>query len=261
VKSVTTSVLRAQSFISVPGGSCLTTTDTPTKAPALANIIIAHGLTGDRVGPVELLSRLSAELCSITATRVVRFDFRGSGDSPGEFSTTTFDGMASDFIAVACATCPAELPVVCAGISIGGVPAVMAAHNMQASGKRDIAAVVLMSSDLVENVRFAVDAIAAIRAGEFHLPAQFFREREGIHPRQLLAETGVPFLLVHGSADHKLVAAAPWFADRGGRVVQTEGDHLFETPAAREALLDAWVSFLTGEIKSLPGRTESSERG
>lgn len=251
MKSVVSSIRRAQSFLSVPGGSCLATIDTPADVPAVASIVIAHGLTGDRVGPVELLSRLSAQLCSITAAQVVRFDFRGSGDSPGEFSATTFNGMASDFVAVAYATCPSQLPVVCAGISIGGVPAVMAAHGMKTSGKRDIAAVVLMSSDLVENVRFAVDAVAAIREGEFHLPARFFREREGVRPRQLLVETAVPFLLVHGRADHKLVAAAPWFADHGGRVVQTDGDHLFETPAARQALIDAWVSFLTRESRRL----------
>jgi uncharacterized protein len=249
-------VAREQSLIDVPGGRCLVVVDQPTGRTAAATIVLAHGLTGDRVGPAQLLAQLSRQLCEQAGVRVVRFDFRGSGDSPGTFASTTFAGMSSDLVAVVRATCPAGQPLICAGISIGGVPAVMAAHELVHLHQVPVAAVVLMSSDLLEAGRFDVGRVAAIRNGEFHLPGRFFREREAIRPRQLLLEVRAPFLLVYGRRDAKVAAASEWVASHGGNVVAADSDHLFENDSARATLLGAWLTFLDRIAASISGDAE-----
>lgn len=243
-----TGVVREQLFTPVAGGHCLTVIDHPEPGPVHATIVLAHGLTGDRVGPVELLAQLSAQLCRTARARVVRFDLRGSGDSPGEFDRTSFAGMIEDFEVVASRHAEPGRPLVCAGISIGGVPAAVAAHQLWQQGRLEVAGVVLMSSDLIEGVRFGAAPVTPIRGGEFHLPQAFFREREAIRPRTLLQATGLPFLLVYGADDDKVATQSSWFSRNHGDVVAVAGDHLFESSAARAALLDAWMAFLTRVI-------------
>jgi pimeloyl-ACP methyl ester carboxylesterase len=206
-------------------------------------VILAHGLTGDRSGPAELLSGLSARLCAAAGVRVVRFDFRGSGDSGGEFGQTTFAGMTRAFAEIATRHAEPGRPVICAGISIGGVPAAVAACQLRREGPLDVAGVVLMSSDLIQGVRFGVAGLTAIRGGEFHLPQAFFRERERLYPRTLLSESGLPFLLIYGREDAKVAAETRWFAAHG-EVAELDSDHLFESSQARCALLGAWLKYL-----------------
>ncbi|WP_433475110.1 alpha/beta fold hydrolase [Spirillospora sp. CA-142024] len=254
------SVLREQVFTPVPGGACLTVVDRPADGPAAATVCIAHGLTGDRVGPAELLAQLSAELCRRARVRVVRFDMRGSGDSGGEFHETTFTGMTDDFAAVAAGHAPAGTPLVCAGISIGGVPAALGAHRLWRQGELQVAGVALMSSDLIEGIRFGTGGVTAIRGGEFHLPEAFFREREALRPRTLLLETGVPYMLVYGRHDAKIAAEAAWFSGHGGEVVEVDSDHLFESGTARAHLLTAWTRFLDHVLRP-PGRGNGRPTG
>ena len=225
-------------------GRCLTVVDDPVGVEPCGTVCLAHGLTGDRSGPAELLAQLAAELCRRCAVRVVRFDARGSADSGGTFEATTFAGMADDFVSVARAHTVPGLPLVAAGISIGGVPAVQAATRLAGDGPLRLGGVLLLSSDLIEGVRFAAEGRTAIRGGEFHLPPSFFRERERIRPRGELMALGVPSALVYGSADTKLADAAAWFAARGTEVTPVECDHLFESQRSRRVLFDACAAFV-----------------
>ncbi|SEG94243.1 putative redox protein [Actinacidiphila yanglinensis] len=253
-------VVREQLWVGPPGRRCLVVTDRPAAGDVLGTVCLAHGLTGDRAGPQDLLARLSARLCARLGVRVVRFDMTGSGDSECDFAATRFSGMAGDFVRVARATCPAGEPLVCAGISIGGVPAVMAAHELGLldDGPRP-AGVLLLSSDLIQGVRFATDGVTAIRGGEFHLPAAFFRERETIRPRDLLLATGLPFLLCYGTQDAKLAREATWFTGHGGTVRAVDSDHLFESSAARRVLADACARFLVSTFSSFLSTSDVRE--
>lgn len=237
-------VIREQLICPVSSGYCLTAVDRPAYGGDRATIVIAHGLTGDRVGPAELLSRLSAGLCRELCVRVVRFDFRGSGDSSGDFAAQTFTGMTRDLVELTVRHAQPGRPVISSGISIGGVPAALAACQLSQESAANVAGVVLMSSDLIEGVRFGTTGPTAIRGGEFHLPELFFREREKIQPRTLLTATSMPFLLIYGTEDAKLAAAVPWFTAHGGSVVAVEGDHLFQSHQARRGLLEAWIHFV-----------------
>ncbi|HEY8455254.1 MAG TPA: alpha/beta fold hydrolase [Actinopolymorphaceae bacterium] len=242
---------RRQTFTTVPRGRCLTVVDDPAGPPPYGTLVLAHGLTGDRSGPADLLAHLAAEICVTCQVRVVRFDMRGSGDSTGDFFDTTFDGMTDDFVAVARRHAVGDRPLVCGGISIGGVPATLGAARLVEANDVRPCGVVLLSSDLIEGVRFDVAGIAPVRSGEFHLPGAFFRERERLRPRTALVRSGLPFLFVYGTKDLKVAACAPWFATHG----TTSGidcDHLFEGSAARAQLVRECTAFVSRVIKGGP---------
>jgi hypothetical protein len=223
---------RQEEIVDVPGGWCFAVLDRPAGEPR-ALIVCAHGLTGDRSGPAELLSHWAAGQAA-DGVAVLRFDFRGSGESSGSWTGTTFDAMISDQVSIG--TWAREtlgpVPVITAGISIGGVPAALAAPRLDAVGT------LLMSSDLIEGVRFGVNGSTPIRAGEFHLPHRFFRERELLRPRTELHRWGRPWGLIHGAEDSKVRKAAAELADLGAWVREIPGtDHLFESADARAALI------------------------
>ena len=62
--------------------------------PAIA---FFHGFTGTKVEPHRIFVKTARELASI-GFYVLRFDFRGSGDSAGDFSEMTIGGEISDAI-------------------------------------------------------------------------------------------------------------------------------------------------------------------
>lgn len=232
-------IRRTEEVVDVPAGWCLAVTDLPADPPR-ALVVCAHGLTGDRSGPAGLLAGWSARLAA-HGLATVRLDFRGSGESSGSFEDTCFSGMVEDMVAVGSWALErvGAVPLVTAGISIGGVPAALSA------GRLDAAATVLMSSDLIEDIRFDTAGITAIRGGEFHLPASFFREREKLHPRSALAAAGRPWLLVHGADDVKVSSAAVELAGLGAEIVAVPAaDHLFGSVRARAALAAATVDFV-----------------
>ena len=62
--------------------------------PAIA---FFHGFTGTKVEPHRIFVKTARQLASI-GFYVLRFDFRGSGDSAGDFSEMTISGEISDAI-------------------------------------------------------------------------------------------------------------------------------------------------------------------
>lgn len=62
------------------------------KVPA---VLVCHGLGGNKAGRYRLYVVL-ASLLAKEGIATLRFDFRGAGDSEGEFSSTTVDGQISD---------------------------------------------------------------------------------------------------------------------------------------------------------------------
>jgi hypothetical protein len=237
-------VRRQQLFTDVSTGRCLTVVDDPVDVAPRGTVVVAHALTGDRSGPGGLLAFLAAALCESCQVRVVRFDTRGSGDSTGAFHDARLADMTEDFLAVVGAHALFERPLFCAGFGIGGVPATLAANELVSGGDPRPRAVLLLSSALLEGVRFDVGAVEPMRGGEFHLPEPFFRECEALRPRSVLLASGLPFLLVYGAKDVELAARASWFAQRGTTVAIDSG-HDFETPDARADLVRACATYVT----------------
>lgn len=60
-------------------------------------VLICHGLAGNKIGRYRLYVHLSERLSALGIASF-RVDFRGSGDSEGEFSDTTLESEVSDAI-------------------------------------------------------------------------------------------------------------------------------------------------------------------
>lgn len=100
-----------------------------TKAPA---VLICHGLAGNRIGQHRMYVSLS-ECLSRIGIASFRFDFRGSGDSEGDFSEMTLKGEVADalrafeFLTLQENVDPTRIGVF--GRSFGGAIAILAAHR------------------------------------------------------------------------------------------------------------------------------------
>lgn len=107
-------------------------------------IVFCHGLTGDRSGPQRILTHWARRLAEHDYL-VVRFDFRGSGDSSGKFEKTTFSSMQEDVDAVIawCESHYAFSHFILAGLSLGGVVAVNAISKY-----KNCKAIYLFNSDV-----------------------------------------------------------------------------------------------------------------
>ncbi|MCX4749333.1 alpha/beta hydrolase [Kitasatospora sp. NBC_01287] len=227
------------------GGRLMIVLDEPSARPARGLVVCAHGLTGDRTGPVRLLADWSAALAR-AGWAVARLDLRGSGDSSGTFEEATLAQGVEDVLgatawsrgAVA-GTRGRPLPTVLAGISLGGLPAVGAAASVD-----PLAGVLLLSSDLLEAEHFA-GAPTLFRDGEFHLSTAYLAERAALRPRAALASIGAPVRLVHGMDDPFVAPEVPALLELGisARGIPRCG-HLFETPAARARLVELSLGFL-----------------
>ncbi|MFT4553399.1 MAG: alpha/beta superfamily hydrolase [Chlamydiales bacterium] len=204
-------------------------------------VILCHGLTGDKVGNQKLLETLSRHLVE-KGHAVLRFDFRGSGDSSGLFEDTTFSGMAEDLNNVIhwVQTELAFQHLILAGISIGGVIPMMVYPD-----HANCRAVLLISSDIIDKPTLSFSGEKkAIRGDDLYLKRAFFEERSHIAPRETLPAK-VPVALFYGEKDHKVVVAALELADLGVSPQPIpDSDHLFETEEARNCLAQKMHLFL-----------------
>lgn len=99
------------------------------KCPA---VLICHGLGGNKVGKHRVYVQLAERLAGLGIT-ALRIDFRGSGDSEGEFADMTIDHEVSDALA-ALEFLKHDPQIDVANISIfgrsfGGVVAILAANK------------------------------------------------------------------------------------------------------------------------------------
>lgn len=104
------------------------------EAPAQGwpSAVILHGFQSDRCGPHRLLTLCSRQLAR-RGIASLRFDFRGSGDSGGDFSQATISGQVQDALAAAeyLRRQPHIDPqrVMLLGFSLGGMVAALAASR------------------------------------------------------------------------------------------------------------------------------------
>lgn len=237
-------MIRCETLAGGRGDWLLMVSDEPVHG-ARASVVVCHDVMGDRCGPQRLLATLAARLAR-SGLAVTRFDYRGAGDSAGTFLETSFAGMCRDLrnaVAHARARHP-RLPLALVGLSLGGVVAAASLRTLSA-----VAAVALVSADLLEDVRFDVDDPVALRGGELHLRQCFFREREALRPLAALEGSGLPAIAFHGARDAKAAAALRRFAAAGVPAVAIDGvGPTIETAEGRRRLGDALTAWLLREV-------------
>ncbi|MCH9632622.1 MAG: hypothetical protein S4CHLAM6_09600 [Chlamydiae bacterium] len=214
-------------------------------------VIMSHGLTGDKTGPQKILSNMASSL--VSQAHIIRFDYRGSGDSSGDFSKTTFESMYKDLELVVGWSKEKykNLPIVFIGFSIGGVVSILSAYQLKCCSL-----LVLLSCDLVDNPDFQIKSFPkSVRQGQFFLDRNFFTQRSKIAPRILIKELQCKKVLFFGSEDKKVALAAQELEKVDVECVMLpNSDHLFESYSIRLGLFE----LINKKIKELNLYDESS---
>lgn len=200
---------QCREFLSA-GQRVVATLHLPPTGPA-PGVVMCHGFTGHRIEAHFLFVKAARALCA-AGLAVLRFDFRGSGESEGEFRDLTVSGEIADALA-ALQFMRAE-PAVDAdriallGLSLGGLVAACAAAR--AEGVR---ALVLWSAvadpTAVFAERFAgardeLDRRGYVEHGPYEIGAGFVAELEQIDPCAEVRAYHGPALVTHGSADQSV---------------------------------------------------------
>lgn len=176
--------------------------------PLLPAVVILHGFTGTKVEPHRLFVKL-AEALAAAGFLALRFDFRGSGDSEGDFEDMTFlgevsdAGRAIDYLLAAEPVDPDRIGVL--GLSLGGAVAAVltgrdprikttvlwaAAADLQTMGQRMLS----------ESPMWIEEKQVWDRGGNLvgrHLAEEII----GIFPAEEIKNARGPVLVIHGDGD------------------------------------------------------------
>lgn len=179
------------------------------KGVKVPGVVMCHGFTGSRIENHCLFVKTARKLCS-GGFAVLRFDFRGSGESEGEFKDVTFYSEIEDAEkAVKFMLEQKEIDrnkIGLIGLSMGGAVASCTAYKF-----REIKSLVLWSavarSQLLEDLlRIAVNNLH----GPLHYPVdyngwlisrKFIESTRKLNVPACLAKFKNSVLLIHGSND------------------------------------------------------------
>ncbi len=182
----------------------------PATTPAPA-VVMCHGYTGMRMEAHFLFVKAARELCA-AGMNVLRFDFRGSGESEGAFEEMTIEGEIADALAAVETICaeptvdPTRVGVL--GLSLGGLVAACTAARSDR-----VTALVLWSAvaDLMgvfserqdwDELCTTVQRDGYVDQGAHRVGEGFYEDCQRIDPLAELTRYGGPALVVHGSDDH-----------------------------------------------------------
>ena len=178
------------------------------EAPSEA-VAFFHGFTGTKVEPHRIFVKTARELAAI-GFYALRFDFRGSGDSAGDFSEMTIGGEVSDAIksidvlSAMQGVDPERIGIL--GLSMGGCVAAFV------SGQDDRVKSTVMWAPLSDD---PPDRKQEILERSKHIPTPeeiaqlnpnivgkaFYEELPNISPSKTLQQFTGPLLVIHGSGD------------------------------------------------------------
>ncbi|MEA4883931.1 MAG: alpha/beta fold hydrolase [Clostridia bacterium] len=230
-------------------------------------VIIFHGFSGQRhempvVGTDEALFQRTARVLAEQGYASLRIDFRGSGESDGQWADTTFSGQISDALAAVDYVCgldeldPNRVAVL--GLSQGGLVAAATAGR-----DRRVASAVLWSAVASPSATYAdllgADAVlrglncgvddlvtAALPWGATTtLKGSFFRDLYIVDPVAEITAYKGPLLVIVGLND-TIVSPQPqsgeiYLAYHQGdeALVQLDADHMFDCLARPEKVDEA----------------------
>ena len=226
----------------------------PESTPAPGSIM-CHGFTGHKAETHRLFVDAARDFTR-NGLAVLRFDFRGSGDSEGEFHEMTVsreieDARAAlDFLASRPEVDPARLGVL--GLSLGGCVAACLA------GTDDrVRALVLWAA--VGHMERTFDGLAPEFTGDvldmtgWPLGRGFLDDLPNIQPLKQLEKYVGPSLVVHGSNDETVPPsdASDYRLALGGhcRLHMVEGaDHVFSTLRQKAEAIEVSRDFLVSAL-------------
>jgi len=176
------------------------------KFPAVA---LCHGFTGNRIEAHRLFVKM-ARLLAANGIAALRFDFRGSGESEGEFEQMTVSGeitdalAALDFLRKQPEIDPNRIGLI--GLSLGGcVAACAAARDGNVKTLVLWAAVADLKGSFVEkmptDVRELLEKQGWLDFGGWKVSKRFYEDAAKIDPLKEATRYDGAVLIVHGAND------------------------------------------------------------
>lgn len=193
----------------VDGARVAASLHVPRSTPA-PGVVMCHGFTGHRIEAHFLFVKAARVFCE-AGLNVLRFDFRGSGESDGRFRDMTITTQIEDALAAvermrAEPTVDPER-VALLGLSLGGLVAACAAAR-----DADVAALALWSAvadmSAIADAHFDappdpddIDLDACYEHGAHEIGGGFIADALRIRPLREIAQYTAPALVVHGTED------------------------------------------------------------
>ena len=228
----------------------------PNAVKKLPSVVFFHGCTGSRTEANWLFVKLARALAE-TGIMVLRFDFRHSGESEGNFENMTLSGEISDgfkSIEYLISECDADSGRVgVLGLSMGGV---VGAYVTGLLGEK-IKSCILMNpvgkpledisilatsrnvdiTNLQKDTSLQRDTSFPVEWNSFLFGRNFFDDIQKINPLKIIKKAVCPVLIVSGSNDQSVlpVRSKEYFEtvnNNGGTAelfVVEKADHVFSS--------------------------------
>lgn len=243
------------------------------EAPVPA-VVLCHGFTGHKIEAHCLFVKMARAL-SVVGIGALRFDFRGSGESDGEFREMTVSreiedaSAAVDFLVADGRVDSERLGVL--GLSLGGcVAACLAGADTRVRSVALWSAVARPEAVCSEPPR-AHWADRVRRHGHMDiggnvLGAGFVEDLPRHDPPSALSRSRAPVLIVHGQADTSVpVSDAGLYAEAlAGRpaavekLIVADADHTFSTVKWEQVVMGRTVEWFERTLASCPRRSGSA---
>jgi hypothetical protein len=261
--------------IDTPLGPVIGTLETPAGDPAPV-VLLFHGFTGQRdelpvAGTDEGVFARTARLLAEQGIASLRIDFRGSGESPGDFADTTFEGQVADGLAALAwvAANPAvdgdRLAVI--GWSQGGLVATAVAGRSDVPDALVLWAAVANPEEsfggivgaetLEKGLALGTEALPVTLpwGAEIALKRGFFDGVATFDPPAELASYAGPLLVAHGTLDTTVLPTAvdAFLAAHEGeeKTWIVEMDHVFNAftgPDTLDQMVGETATFLKAHL-------------
>lgn len=262
--------------IDTPLGPVIGTLETPAGDPAPV-VLLFHGFTGVRDElPVattdEGVFSRTARLLAEQGIASLRIDFRGSGESPGAFADTTFEGQVADGLAAIdwLEANPAvdgqRLAVI--GWSQGGLVATAVAGRSDKPDALVLWAAVANPEETFGGIVGAETLAKGLEAGDAALPVTlpwgavvelkrgFFEGVTTFDPPAELASYAGPLFIAHGTKDTTVLPASvdTFLAAHEGEESKwiADMDHVFNAftgPETLDQMVGETVAFLKPHLQ------------
>ncbi len=243
--------MESQASFASAGEAVLGVLHLPERTPA-PGIIMCHGFTGHKAETHRLFVAAARDFCG-RGLAALRFDFRGSGDSAGEFRDMTIsreiaDAQAAlDFLAFRPEVDADRLGVL--GLSFGGCVAACLAGRDERVRALILWAAVANTQRVLEKLAAEWGAGDILDLQGWVLGRGFLDDLAGIRPMEEVRDYAMPSLAVHGSEDEVVPVseASDYRVALGGRcrLHLVEGaDHVFSSLAWKSEAINVSGEFL-----------------
>lgn len=239
----------------------------PLKPKLVPAVVMCHGLAGNKIGKYRIYVLLAQQLAK-EGIATLRFDFRGSGESEGDFSDMTVESEVSDalkaleFLKTNSRIDPYRIGML--GNSFGGPIAVLAAQEYKHIKSMVLLAALFHSKPWLElwkslstsNVEERNKEISRIMDGNI-LGSKFYQSFFQLNIEQSLASLNdVPMLHIYSEKDERIQKEQ---SDHYKRCRQnataktnwislTKCDHDFSNTEERTLLIDETVKWFKSTL-------------